>query len=93
MGSASQGPEVPDEGQRIPLGASGRMPRDGRRLLRDSRETARSSFWLPERPRGVHDIYAEVDDSVPDGTIINYSLFQVIFETGSRRKENSRIPS
>jgi hypothetical protein len=52
-----------------------------------------SEFGLiPERPRGVHDIFAEVDDSVPDGTIIKYSLFQVIFEDGKPKEKELEDP-
>ena len=50
------------------------------------------SVLVPETPRGVHDIYAEVDDSVPDGTIIKYSLYQVIFEDGVAKEKMLHDP-
>jgi hypothetical protein len=46
----------------------------------------------PERPHGVHDIFAEVDDSVPDGTIIKYSLFEVIVDNGKSRERELEDP-
>jgi hypothetical protein len=52
-----------------------------------------SEFGLiPERPRGVHDIFAEVDDSVPNGTIIKYSLFEVIFVDGKPKERELEDP-
>ena len=50
------------------------------------------SVLVPEAPRGVHDIYAEVDDSVPDGTIIKYSLYQVVFEGGVAKEKMLHHP-
>jgi len=47
---------------------------------------------IPERPQGVHDIFAEVDDSVPDGTIIKYSLFEVIFVNGQPKEKELEDP-
>src|SRR5690348_4736325 len=47
---------------------------------------------VPETPRGVHDIYCEVDDSVPDGAVIKYSLWQVIFEDGKAKEKELDDP-
>jgi hypothetical protein len=40
------------------------------------------SLLVPPTPKGVNDIYCEVDPSVPEGTVIEYSLYQVRLEGG-----------
>ena len=47
---------------------------------------------VPPTPKGVNDIYCEVDDSVPDGAVISYSLWQVIFVDGVAKEKELDDP-
>jgi hypothetical protein len=47
---------------------------------------------IPPAPNGINHIFCEVDPAVPDGTVIQYSLYQVRFEDGKRSEKELHDP-
>jgi hypothetical protein len=47
---------------------------------------------IPPTPKGVNNIYCEVDPKVPDGTLIQYSLYQVRVDGGERIEKELHDP-